>query len=235
MKPFYRKDDIVLYHADCRELLPQLPPVDAIITDPVWPNAVKTLAGSENPAELFAQAAQSFPRLAKRVVVELGFDSDPRFLQGMPPEMPYLRTCWLGYAFPFCKGRALHSGDVAYAFGEWPPARPGRMVIPGFFISAKADLKMPAEGHSMKKMMRKQERLHPCPRRLEHVRWLLKWWADGPVLDPFAGVGTTLLAAKLAGFPAVGIEVEEAYCERAARRLDAVPRHLFAEQAKEAL
>ena len=61
---------------------------------------------------------------------------------------------------------------------------------------------------------------HPCPRRLEHVAWLVKLFADGLVIDPFAGVGTTLLAAKLSGYPAIGIEIDESYCEKAARRLD---------------
>ncbi len=40
------------------------------------------------------------------------------------------------------------------------------------------------------------------------------------ILDPFAGIGTTLAAAKACGFPSVGIEVEERYCETAARRLE---------------
>lgn len=60
---------------------------------------------------------------------------------------------------------------------------------------------------------------HPAPRRLQHLRWLVSKWAEGTILDPFAGSGTTLLAAKLNGFPAIGIEIEEKYAEIAAKRL----------------
>jgi len=63
--------------------------------------------------------------------------------------------------------------------------------------------------------------LHPCPKPMQAWKWLVNKVA-GPediILDPFMGSGTTLLAAKELGIRAIGIELEERYCELAVSRL----------------
>lgn len=64
--------------------------------------------------------------------------------------------------------------------------------------------------------------VHPTQKPLGILEPLLRYSVPpgGLVLDPFAGSGSTLLAAKQLGMLAVGVEVDERYCEVAARRLD---------------
>lgn len=210
MRPYYEHAGVTIFHGNSLEVLPRLelsPASVVVVTDPVWPNVPLGLfAGHEDPEGLFAAAAVFFPRLARRVVVHLGCTSDPRFLRSLSASMPFVRVCWLRYAVPNYLGTVLGTGDVAYVFGskEGPE---GRTVLPGEVTSSDP------RGRETKG--------HPTPRKLEHVRWLVGTFTrqSDTVLDPFAGSGTTLLAAKNAGRRAIGIEIEERYCEVAARRL----------------
>lgn len=207
--PYFRTPDgrAVLFHADCRELLPRLPDkcAEAIIVDPVWPNALPDFAGSDDPFALFAFVAAQAPRLADRLVVQLGCDSDPRFLRCVPNSLPFIRVCWLEYIRPHYKGRLLYTSDIAYVFGKPPRARDGHTLLPG---------KTVLTAHQ------RHRSSHPRPARIEHLRWLVKWFAgDGPVLDPLAGTATTVLATYEQGLSAIGIEIDARWCELAARRL----------------
>ena len=205
MKPYYDRAGITIYLGDCREVLPHMPRVDVILTDPVWPNFTPELAGSDRPWLLFEEACKAFP-LADRLLVWLGCQSDPRFLCPVPSHWTFLRMCYLSRAVPGYNGRALVTGDVLYAFGAWPAPKPGRMVIAGQCQATSiAKLKQP----------------HPCARNESHCAWVLKQFADpgNVILDPFCGSGTTLVCAKNARMQAIGIEIEERYCEIAANRL----------------
>lgn len=204
-EPYYDSGGITIYHADARDILPLLEPVDVIITDPVWPNATRELIGADDPYGLFASAAAHFPALTDRVVVQIGCNSDPRFLRAIPDSLTFFRACWLEYVRPSYQGRLLYTGDLAYVYGTPPPSKPGARVIPGRYINTNSDPR--------------RSIAHPSPRRLAHVKWLVKWFANGTILDPFLGSGTTTLAAQQMDFRAIGIEIEERFCEIAVERL----------------
>lgn len=86
-----------------------------------------------------------------------------------------------------------------------------------FFYCAKANADERAGGND-----------HPTVKPINLMRWLCRLVtpAGGVVLDPFAGSGTTVVAAILEGFSAVAIEREESYCEIAAKRIEAAARGL---------
>lgn len=62
-----------------------------------------------------------------------------------------------------------------------------------------------------------RRRAHPTQKPVQLMRWVVER-TSGTVLDPYAGSGSTLVAAKSLGRPSIGIEVVEAYCEMAATR-----------------
>lgn len=205
MRPYYSDDYCTIYHGDCREILPSIE-AQALITDPVWPNASMPLFGADDPAGMLRDAIEAAPSSVMRLAVHLGCDSDPRFLTAVSPRWPFFRACWLDMAQPHYKGRLLGGAEVAYLFGEPPPSRPGARVIPGMRRDREAAGRHPG---------------HPCPRRLTHAAFLVRWWSapDDVVVDPFMGSGTTLRAAKDLGRKAIGIEIEERYCDVAVNRL----------------
>ena len=74
----------------------------------------------------------------------------------------------------------------------------------------------------------KEERWHPTQKPLPVMLWALQQAPDAySTLDPFMGSGTTLVAAKQLGIRAIGIEIEERYCEVAVKRLESTTPPLF--------
>jgi site-specific DNA-methyltransferase (adenine-specific) len=67
----------------------------------------------------------------------------------------------------------------------------------------------------------KENRVHPTQKPLALMQWCIKNYSEDnmTILDPFMGSGTTLVAAKLLGRNATGIEISEKYCEIARERL----------------
>lgn len=220
MKPYYDRDGITIYHGDCREVLPALAPVDAVLTDPVWPNCPdELLQGWKDPVGLLRSAIDVLPQ-AKRLVIVLRSDSDPRFLAAVNSRWPFVCVQAMSYAVPMYLGRVLGGTELAYCFGEPIPSAPGARVIPMW-------------GPKAQNANDKRHNGHPCARHISHARWLVSWWSNGSetVLDPFMGSGTTLRAAKDLNRKAIGIEVEERSCEIAAKRMSQRVLQFGAEEA----
>ena len=209
MTEYYSDNLITLYLGDARDVMPQLTEkFSAVITDPVWPNYSEVMFPNvKNAYNLLADVSQHWPALTDRACVILGCDSDPRILSVIPKSLKFLRVSMLEYVVPSRKGRVLNGFDVAYIFGTPLPIKESSMLMPGRCIETHID--------------KKDRSIHPCPRRLEHMKWLTKWYGgNGPVLDPFAGSCTTLIASKIAGIKSVGIEINEQFAEKAVKQIE---------------
>lgn len=220
MKPYYEHAGITIYHGDCREVLPQLEAVSAIVTDPVWPNCEHIFPGV-NAGRLLGECLAA--ARGERVVIHMGINSDPRFLIAVPDRWPFLRICYLAYAAVGYLGRILRDAECAYIFGTAPPSKPNQRVLPGRTIASDI---VATRSNGDKKWGRHRESgvttdhlPHPTARNLQHCRWLIKWFGGESIIDPFCGSGTSLHAAKSLHITAIGIEIEEKYCEIAAKRL----------------
>lgn len=218
MKPYYEHAGITIYYGDCRELLPELE-AESIVTDPVWPNCEHIFPGI-NAGVLLGEAL-SVAKM-RRAVIQLGCNSDPRFLSCVPDRFPYLRTCYLEYAVIGYLGRIMRDAEVAFVFGDAPDSKTGARVMPGRVIAMRCngDKKWSNKGRTAEIVAASVATMpHPTQRLIQHVRWLCKWFGGKSVIDPFMGTGTAALACKSLGIQFIGIEIEERYCEIAAKRL----------------
>lgn len=209
---------------DAREMLRDFDEECTVITDPPWPDC-DVVDGSDDVAELL-RTTLAHIRRARRVVIVFGCDSDPRVLTGVDQRWPFVRTCNLRYNIPSYAGTILRSGDVAYVFGDSRPTKMKRAsplargVLPGECTSLN-NTKLAREGGGW----------HPCPRRLTHALWLVKWFSDPGelVVDPFAGSGTTGVACARLGRPFLGVELREDWAEQIRHRLELEARGSSAE------
>jgi site-specific DNA-methyltransferase (adenine-specific) len=206
---------VQIIHGDCRDVIPTLPRIDAVITDPVWPNCPPSLLeGWERPAELLAEMTAVLPDTVKRLVIVMRSDSDPRFLGAIPSRFPFVCMQAMAYAVPMYLGRVLGGTEIAYCFGEPIASRPGRRVIPMWGPKAQ-----PRD---------RRENGHPCSRAMVHMKWLVDWWSEPgeTVVDPFCGSGTIPLAAESLHRHGIGIEIDDRYIAIAHRRSQSHPAEL---------
>ena len=203
MKPYYEHAGITIYHGDCREILPHLPPVDLVLTDPPYGVDLEYASYVDTEENWFALMNDVIPML-RRVGKMVIF-----------PSCQIKRLGWFygnhapDWIIAWHKGSPGHVSAIG--FNDWEP-----LLVYGRtkglsmhdFLSVPNDEKMGAYGH-------------PCPKPLRWATWLIRRACpdDGTVLEPFMGSGTTLRAAKDLGRKAIGIEIEEKYCEIAAKRL----------------
>ncbi len=206
MTPYYDKDGITIYHGDCREMTEWLG-ADVLVMDPPY---------GESHASNW-----NGPFKGQQIANDCDSDTRDSILD------------WWG-------------GRPAVVFGKWSVAKWGKprgvLAWDKGPASGMGDLSFPWkaswedvaiygkgwQGHRDEGVLRgkcvvtwsgKGQRLHPNEKPTWLLRHIIEKAPCGTILDPFMGSGTTIVAAKELGRTAIGIEIEERYCEIAAKRL----------------
>jgi DNA modification methylase len=212
MEPYYLEDGITIYCGDCLEIVPTLGRFDLLLTDP--PYGIKQDRGMGGGG--YGGFGGGKKRTPKAYVG--GWDDTT-------PSMDLMRTC-----LEACRTHIVWGGNYLSAM---LPQKPKWLVwdkeqtMPTYSDAELAWTTLPGVSVKMIRhngsglMAKEKNRQHPTQKPLNLMLWCIGLVPDAKtVLDPFMGSGTTLVAAKLAGVQAVGIEINEQYCEIAKRRLD---------------
>jgi DNA modification methylase len=223
VKPYYQDDYCTIYHGDCREILPFLEPVDLVLTDP--PYGTQSLGGGYGRRQIHSKDG----RLGRTIQG----DEDLKTMEGAfnlikltegAVVCSFVAAQKMMEAAEIClKLKWVYSGELVWDKG-----------VPGLGYTLRYS-------HESCLVFRCGEKVKPQRAAISLVRFPVshvdtknkhphekpvKFWTNaillkdtGVILDPFMGSGTTLRAAKDLNRKAIGIEIEEKYCEIAVERL----------------
>lgn len=214
MNPYYVDDLVTLYHGDCREVSEWLD-ADVLVTDP--PYGRKWRQGDLH-GDRHEGIAGDVDTAVRDAVIKLWGGAAVMFGNLMLAPPPGTKQVLI-YRKPIDAGiRGAVAGfrrdaEAIYLMGRLPAGIGGDTSV----LTTAARM----TGGPVGLATRGQ---HPHSKPLDLMQRLIALAPD-TVADPFAGTGATLVAAKLLGRKAIGVELEERYCEIAAKRLaqDALP------------
>jgi site-specific DNA-methyltransferase (adenine-specific) len=207
--PYYDDNGVTIYHGDARDLLPVLS-ADVCLTDLPYALGVDYGGYDDTSANLDALVVDTLPLMraaAPVVALTCGVTNWWRY-----PEPTWV-LCWYQSNAPTARARwGFSQWQPILVYGTDPYLARGR--------GGRSDVI--AVGASGLDLVATRAIAHPCPKPLGAWRAILRRVSPDPsdvILDPFMGSGTTIAAAKAAGRKVIGIEVEERYCEIAAKRV----------------
>ena len=202
--PYYDEGGITIYHADCHDILHYLPKVDLVLTDPPY--------GIDYHSNHYGVLDRS-----------ISGDRDSSLRNWLLENYCGAALIFGTWKVPYPKQtRQILIWDTRGALGmgaldlPWKPSHQQIYVIgKGFNGYRSSDVLSfpPVQSTAL------YGRVHPHEKPVELLKELITKCPQGIILDPFMGSGTTLVAAKQLGRKAIGIEIEEKYCEIAVRRL----------------
>lgn len=235
--PYFSKQDATIYHGDCLHILPELS-ADLVFTSPPY-NLGECAKGSfyggkAKGGEISYSAYRDkmegkdyvdWQRNVLSAIFEIlsdqgviAYNHKPRIINGVYDDRKNL------IPFPIRQEIIWDRGGMVNFNGSFFASS-----IEKIFLVAKDSWKPNKSCIGWGEIWRispERNTKHPAPFPLKLANMIIRSclsWQDGIVLDPFMGSGTVLVAAKQLGIKAIGIEIDEQYCEMAAKRLEKEP------------
>ncbi len=222
MKPYYSDSLVTIYHGDCREILPSIDVTesDVIVTDPPYSSGGFQEAGkSAGSIGTRGEATIALDNLSTR-----GYERLMRevFRCVNQADEIYLFTDWRMWipAFDAVESAGWRVRNMLVwdkmSMGMGMPWRnQHEIIVYGKRTSAQI---LDGKRGNVLRVARSGNALHPTEKPVDLLALLISNTRARRVIDPFAGSGPALRAAKTLGLSSVGVEKEERYCEIAAER-----------------
>ncbi len=206
MQPYYRSAGITIYHGDCREVVSSLDLALSVVSDPPYGIAYRGGGGGNlihskryrKPANIVGDNEPFDPSLVLSFP-RVGLFGAQHYYDRLPAGGTFHVWDKRGDYKPFS------TADVdCFWVNHKCPARKLRCVWRGLCRETEANQRIE----------------HPTQKPIKVMAWAIELLGgEATILDPYMGSGSTLIAAKQLGREAIGIEIEERYCEIAAKRL----------------
>lgn len=221
MKPYYDSGGIQIYHGDCREILPELSDqsVDLVLTDPPYFLPIQSYVGTRDKGYVKRMLGDTS---ILKTCFDVIFGEIDRLTK---PTSTYYVFCdgqsypiFYQVMFPLCKHVRPLVWDKVVSYNGYTWRHQHELIAWG---EKDETQRVPTgDGDVLRcRGVLQKNRFHPAEKPIELLTQLAGKHERGLILDPYMGSGSSLVAAKQLGYPAVGIEIEEQYCEVAAKRL----------------
>lgn len=209
-------EGVTLYRGDCREILPTLGTIDAVVTDPPYGIADNWTKGGQR---------HGWQNANRQMALRNSWDKEPppvEFFDSLRTQAAEL-IIWGGNYFHLPPSRCWlvwNKPERNFSLAEAELAWTNKDALVRVFDYRRSD----------------SDREHPTQKPVEVMRWSISKTKGRTIVDPFMGSGTTGVAAVDLGRGFIGIEVEQKYYDIARRRIDEAARRprMFAEVEKRA-